>query len=112
MSFKAGDVLGVDGAEGEHVFLIAQGQVAMLKSAQDLGTSDADDAEVSDLIEETLGGSPSPSCQCYRLQHRAPEYVSAECNNLHNHLSIKHVKLDASAMVTKLTVQVWLRSLP
>lgn len=56
MSFKAGEVLGVDGAEGEHVFLIAQGQVAMLKSAQDLGTSDLDVAEADDdLVEETLG---------------------------------------------------------
>lgn len=56
VSFKAGDILGLDGAEGEHVFLIAQGQVAVLRSAQDLGTCDLADSEVDDIVsEETLG---------------------------------------------------------
>ena len=56
VSFKAGDILGVDGVEGEHVFLIAQGQVAVLRNAQDLGICDLGDPEVDDIVsEETLG---------------------------------------------------------
>ena len=56
VSFKAGDILGLDGAEGEHIFLIAEGQVAMLRSALDSCTSDAADEDMDDIVsEEDLG---------------------------------------------------------
>ena len=78
VSFKAGDILGVDGVEGEHVFLIAQGQVAVLRNAQDLGTCDLGDPEVDDIVsEETLG-----LCSAVTASAQQAQDVKAEMHRL------------------------------
>ena len=45
MNFNAGDVLGSDGADGQFIYLIAQGQVDVLRSTTSSAASDEADAD-------------------------------------------------------------------
>ena len=50
VNFNAGDVLGSDGTEGEYIYLIAQGQVDVLRSTSFSSVSEQanDDEDIAD----------------------------------------------------------------
>lgn len=52
MNFNTGDVLGSDGTEGEYIYLIAQGQVDVLRSTSSSTASEQanDDEDMADEL--------------------------------------------------------------
>ena len=54
MNFRAGQVLGSDGGDGEYIYLIAQGQVDVLRSATSSAESDVAEADDDDLDSDAM----------------------------------------------------------
>ena len=61
-NFKAGEVLGSDGTDGEYIYLIAQGQVDVLRST----TSTAPSEQLADADDDI---ADAPPCQYFRVTH-------------------------------------------
>ena len=60
MNFRAGQVLGSDGRDGEYIYLIAQGQVDVLRSAPSSADSESAEADEDDLDSDAM---PCEFCQ-------------------------------------------------
>ena len=52
VNFSAGEVLGSDGTEGEYIYLIAHGQVDVLRSASSSAASELADAD-DDIADDS-----------------------------------------------------------
>ncbi len=51
VNFSAGEILGCDGMDGEYIYLIAQGQVDVLRSSGPSASSEQADADEDDDLE-------------------------------------------------------------
>ncbi len=64
VNFSAGEVLGSDGAAGEYIYLIAQGQVDVLRSAVSSSVSEHAEVDDDDLESDAMPCKSQDSLLC------------------------------------------------
>ena len=75
MNFRAGQVLGSDGRDGEYIYLIAQGQVDVLRSARSSAELESAEADEDDLDSDAMPCKIANKKCCCMCRHNVVHAV-------------------------------------